>query len=604
MADKTLTPTFFYHPLLKGGLTPTIHRWGEKQPATAAIKSFEPLASDCFAYAQSKEPRQTPAKTAIWQSQEAPLDIQQDSGTLGYLYDSLFQRYSFPLSPDHQHFFEREVDVLNVDGKISKQELAHYLYRVDQAGNQDGVASKEEVQFGQFVAQKRFLMEQGAKLGLNKKELVALYQKLRSNEFTATAASFQESIDVIGQQTDMRHATVRLNKIMDNWERCTDWTNRWVPAEKTAILRNLLKYFIESGSMPLPENTNHPPGQKSHPLSFIMIEGVTAPAVSSKHRKISILKTRIYWLDPKDRGDHPDPLADRLLKPSLKQKDIKKPRQYRIKPPEITHPKQPDAKHLHAVLTRLSERLLDQLHQTHTLTHLETFVQNIAHSLHSANLMAIRLYPLYEALYKSLDLDPAHIQFLVKESLGNTSAENLDKRVTYGECMPIYEGNIEEASKMSTRVSLSRSAFANYYQTMQDRDTKYFQQLKNANNEASEPDKQQAEVRNRNEIARVILKTLIEEVVHAWQFQTMVKQGDGVYLKHSVPQARILDYQDCQTFHYPDFSLMRAYTGRSDLYEKNPIEVDAKWVADDVANGLLNTIKVIPEAEPILLTPA
>jgi hypothetical protein len=583
MADKTLTPKLLYHPLLKGGLTPTIHRWGEKQPAYSALKLFEQLTSDCFTYAQRKEPRQSKAKSSRWQSHEDPLDIQQDKGTLGYLYHSLFQRYSFPLNPEHQQFFEREVDVLEVDGKISKQELAHYLYRVDQAGNQDGVASQEEVHFGQFVAQKRFLMEEGARLGLNKKELVALYQKLRSNEFTATAPTFEETHDVIGQQTDKQNAMLRLNKIMDNWERCSDWTTRWMPAEKTAILRNLLKFFTESGSMPLPEYTDHPPGQKSHPLSFILIEGVTAPTPSSQHRRISILKTRIFWIDPKDRskdrGDSSDPLADRLLKPSLKQRDIKKPNQYRIKPHEITCPTQPDAQHLHAVLTRLSQRLQDQLHHPDTQPHLETFVQNIAHSLHNSHLMAIRLYPIFEALCKALNLNPGHIQFLVKETLDDKTQNTLPKRVTYGECMPIYEGSIEEAPKISTQVSLSRSAFADYYKMMKD-----------------------DEYLNRNEIARVILKTLIEEVVHAWQFQTMVKQGDAVYLKQSVPQSRILDYQECQTFHYPDFSLMKTYTGRSDMYEKNPIEVDAKWVAQEVSKGILDTIKALPEAEPILLT--
>ncbi len=610
MTRNVITPKLTYHPLLKGGLTPTIHRFGPDinsptySPDYSVLKPFEPMASFSFGFAQRQEPRQSPARSRFWQLQESPLAIQQDQGTLGYLYHWLFQNYAYPWNASRQHFFEREVDVLEPDGKISKEEVAHYLYRADQAGNKDGYSSQAELKFGQFVAQKRFLMEEGARLGLNKKELVALYQKLRSNQFSASTATFEEANDVIGQQTDTHHAITRLNQIIDNWEQCTAWTEKKMPTEKTAILKNLLQYFLQSGSMPLPEYQRQPINSKApktpHHLSFIMMDGVTTglnPTIP--HRKISLLKTRLFWIDPKNREENQDPLIAILTKPSLKQRDIKKPYQYRIHPNQVGCPKEPDAHQLQGVLNGLTQRLQDQLQHPDTRQHLETYVQNIAHSLHNPHLMAIRLYPLYEALYQSLGLNPGHMAFFVRDTLDpatqpdNATPENQTqpaqpKRVTYGECRPVYDGAISETAKITTQIALSQSAFLNHY-------------FQNLNPRASTPE---ATRQSRNEIARVILNTLIEEVVHAWQFQTMISKGDPVYLKQTLPQARILDYQECQAFHYPDFSLMKAYTGRSDLYEKNPIEVDAKWVANQVSKDIFKTLSAIPDAEPILLTPA
>lgn len=90
------------------------------------------------------------------------------------------------------------------------------------------------------------------------------------------------------------------------------------------------------------------------------------------------------------------------------------------------------------------------------------------------------------------------------------------------------------------------------------------------------------------QVAYDFLSTLLEEVVHAHQYQ--VTQDWSVGQHWGFPTERLLDYRDA--FHHQGFSseLSAAIYGHEGYYTRQPLELDAKLVVKDVLTEFLPTL--------------
>jgi hypothetical protein len=90
------------------------------------------------------------------------------------------------------------------------------------------------------------------------------------------------------------------------------------------------------------------------------------------------------------------------------------------------------------------------------------------------------------------------------------------------------------------------------------------------------------------QVAYDFLSTLLEEVVHAHQYQ--MTQNWKAAQQWGFPPERLLDYREA--FHHQGFSseLSTAIYGHEGYYTRQPLELDAKLVVKDVLTAFLPTI--------------
>lgn len=252
---------------------PTIHDFGAKRPAQKNVAPYRKVARELLENRGLSRTPLTPVQASFVVSGDPLL---KEATELSGRWDRLVRK---------------DMDIIKPDGRVTMDELALYLYRLDHTIAEtadDQIISLDEVEMGLGLSAKNYIAEEGERVELPESWLDRLKSVLKSNNFTQTGEWDLSGIS--GNLTGEDLARTGRTELRGA-EKAIQLARRWdaIKAafpDKEKVYRQLLWIFNHTRNMPVPG-----------PL-FINDQVVNPVTIPSREDE------RLAVAHPKNRGFH------------------------------------------------------------------------------------------------------------------------------------------------------------------------------------------------------------------------------------------------------------------------------------------------------------
>lgn len=497
-------------------------------------------------------------------------------------YEALFR-------PSDRRWVERDLDAIVPDGHISPEEIALYCYRLDQAGNGNGQLEIEEIREGMILQDSRFLLEEAESVQLEPRYLEALEELLGDQRLGYSHHRLSRSIDLGGTRTELEIRHAKTAATLAGYHQTLAALARFPAAVARQVKETLLKALASTGTLPqlCPKKKQAPQqGQTKAPndplprwRQWLVYDeapaALTIPVEKSLVR--TVLEQRFVMRDTQG--------TPTLVPLNMKVRDsyhLKPNDTYRIPPACLKNPEDPKSQALLGGLNTLLEKLDDWMAKPETVSLFQTLVDTVeagrGQGTWRAEQFKAHLQPLYSQLTTALSLaePPLTIQ---------SQLDQVGPKGAHGEIAGYFLPPLASSPDEDHGVFLSFEYLFPRPEAMEAALQQEFsaQKLAALSPEALAELAQEtilgvpsADIPlNMPDWFLELFAPLPEELFHAWQYGASHNQTPN-----ALPPDRLMDYRDAFQVHHIPVMHQLALTGDPNFYEENPLEHDAKLLAN------------------------
>jgi hypothetical protein len=596
--------------LKKEAQLPTLGEYGEKNPTTETLNPYLKMA---FRMVQHQFPQVTEdsfQETGLRYHQAAQLILPQ-------------LKEPGQTVPGRLHrLFEKEIDVIEHDSLISVEELALFLYRAVQANHRDGLPTSEDILVARGLSDKHYLLESAKALRLPQFVQKKLFHLMVSNQFTVSQGSLDECYDLKKHRTEALPGFLKAIQAAKNWDDILLKLKsfNWGGFNPKKLKTKLLETFAHSANMPAvlefkTANTGMENPSKMIFQQFILHSYPTGSGVEKLKlflRKMLIKVKRKNTEIKKTKIKGAAAPSSKPFKPQFKKKSphplgtfwAKSPQSYRILPnqlkeamastdtPSPLSSEKQLASHLNHLATTLAEALQTKGYFTSAFQ--QDFQANFQGIFQNPEALDTFLQPIYQEIKTALNMNQTPLW--VTEALTNDDGETLEVFGMYdtgiNRADHTNSGQTNSGQTNSKTESPTPSALPTIYLSYQG-----FVNYANLHSQ-----KGVAPSVIISTLLKKLLWTLVEESIHAAQYQGVrqiqnalpqnqlhqeTEESTGVAVSTSFPVERLQDYaENLQWNTLPEHG-SKSLMGSQTYYLEQPLELDAKTVAEHVVKTLL-----------------
>ncbi|MBY0404005.1 MAG: hypothetical protein K2X66_08900 [Cyanobacteria bacterium] len=580
--------------LEKEARLPTLGEFGEKSPTTETLNPYRQMAFRMIHHQFPQVTEDNFQETGLRYHQAAQLILPQ-------------LKESGQTVPGRLHrLFEKEIDVIEHDSLISGEELALFLYKAVQANHRDGLPTSEDILVARGLSDKHYLLETAKALRLPQFFQKKLFHLMVSNQFTVSQGSLEECYDLKKHRTEALPGFLKAIQAAKNWDDILLKLKsfHWGGFNPEKLKTKLLETFAHSANMPAvvelkTANTGMENPGKMIFQQFILHSSPTLPGVEKL--KLFLRKMVIKVKRKKAEIKGAAAPSSKHFKPQFKKKSphplgtfwVKSPQSYRILPhplkeamssTDTTSPLSAEkqlASHLNHLATTLTEALQSKGYFTPAFQ--QGFQANFQDIFKNPESLDTFLQPIYQEINTALNLN--QIPLCVIEALTNDEDETLD---VFG----MYDTGINRPDQTNSEIeSPTPSALPTIYLSYQG----FFNY---ANLHSKKGVKVPVII---STLLKKLLWTLVEESVHATQHQGL-RESQTLFPQNALPPKteestgpastgfpveRLEDYaENLQWNTLPEHG-SKSLMGSQAYYLEQPLELDAKTVAEHVVKKLL-----------------
>lgn len=518
------------------GRVPTVHDFGRRYPKPDQLSPYQ-------------------------QGVDRNLFVNRNTREISYghaaRYLKLTQQYGFTPEGRDLRLLEKDVDVIDTNGRIGLDELALYDYRLDQAGNADGVVSAGERQIGRGLSDKNYLLEQADALGTWSIFRNELEGRLAANTFTVSTPRIEDAFDLSMAQRDELNGAKKAGLTAETYDRLAKTLANIPEKKRNSLLAAVLGILGKDGNLPALAEYDRSTGKLAlhqHRVAANIRysrQGQTDHYVTQRRlvtnlkRKNPVLKERAFPL--KGRHKHYVPLVD---------------------PATYTH----DQPGISKEMDFLAQDVMAALSKPHAQRALKRLYEYAPQLVEDAEGLAEFVTPVARLLARGFDVSEQEIRIRRLEDRpeirGRYRYNGLGRKLTR-----LFRSDVPRDAGKGGVITLNQFALEQRVKDLKARN-------------------QPAEV-IRREVSGQLLNTLAHEMTHAWQHERTDRlKSNRNKLHPTAKQVLKGRFKDYQKVHKVPCGWERAWyiPGDRRYYLDQPTEVDARQMGDTISRQVLEQL--------------